>query len=48
MDFFEDIKVALRNHMEEELLPKFKRSSLFETIQKRMRTYDDIDMELLV
>jgi CRP-like cAMP-binding protein len=47
-DFFNDLKVFLKIHLETEMLPKFKDSELFQVLKKRMRTYDDIDVKLLV
>ena len=46
-DFFNDAKVSLKNHMENELLPKFKQTDEFGIFLKRMRTYDEIDVKLL-
>ncbi len=42
-----NVKVALENLMEKDLLPKFKESNSFDLLRERMRWYDDIDAKLL-
>lgn len=46
-DLLTNFKDSLKNKMEEKLLPRFKASKLFETLRQRMRTYDEIDVQLL-
>ena len=44
---FQEVKKILHFKLEEEVLPKFKDSSAFHLLLKRMRAYDDLDVQLL-
>ena len=46
-EFFSTFQYALEKKMEEELLPQFKETVIFATLEQRMRTYDEIDVKLL-
>ncbi len=46
-NFVKEVQTKLKGYLENDFLPKFKQSNSFELLTKRMRAYDEIDVQLL-